>query len=336
MLKDIKFAIVGFGQIGKKHAKLIANCENASLVAVIEPNTDIIPLDFNVPVFNSLSDFFKSDVKADVINICTPNHLHASNSIEAIENDCHVLCEKPMGLKKKDCEDVINLSFKKGKSVFVVMQNRYSSSAEWLKKTVVEGILGKIYMVQTNCYWNRDERYYKGSAWKGKAEMDGGVLFTQFSHFVDMLYWCFGEMKGFNSNFHNFSHQHLTEFEDSGTISMEFNSGGLGILNFSTSVWDKNLESSITVIGENGSVKIGGQYMEKLEYFHVKGYDKPDFGIKTVTHKNGEFSGNDAHHFLSVQNVVETLRGKSTISTNALEGMKVVEMIELMYSAARM
>ena len=334
MFKDIKFAIAGFGQIGKKHAKLLESCPNAELVAIIEKNLSSIPPDLKIPVFNSIEEFSKHST-ADVISVCTPNHLHVQNSLEAIHAGFHVLCEKPMGLNKQSCEEVINLSLKKGKSVFVVMQNRYSASAEWLKKLLEEDALGKIFLVQTNCYWNRDERYYKGSAWKGKVDMDGGVLYTQFSHFIDMLYWCFGEMFNFSSRFHNFSHKHLTEFEDTGTINFTFKSGAVGILNFSTSVWDKNFESSITVIGERGSIKIGGQYMEKLEYFHVKGYDIPQIGIKTVQHLNGEYSGNDAHHFLSIQNVVETLTGKSTISTNALEGLKVVEMIEMMYNSGK-
>jgi len=268
---------------------------------------------------------------ADVASVCTPNFLHAMHCIEAIENGLHVLCEKPMGLRKSDCEKVINLSLQKSKSVFVVMQNRYSTTAEFLKYLIDKELLGKIYFVQTNCFWNRDDRYYSGSNWKGKNEKDGGVLFTQFSHFVDMLYWCFGDLKAFRTTMHNFSHQHSTEFEDSGTISFEFLNGGMGTLNFTTSVWDKNLESSMTVIAENGSIKIGGQYMEKLEYCHIQGYDSPSIAIKEVSHKNGYYVGNDAHHFLSIRNVVETLLGKSTISTNALEGLKVVEMIEMMY-----
>ncbi len=331
MSKDIHFALLGFGQIGKKHARLIANCPNAALVAIIESNRSIIPETNTIPVFDSLADFYSQGGIVDVVSVCTPNFLHAQHSIEAIELGCHVLCEKPMGLRKVDCEQVINKSLQKGKSVFVVMQNRYSTTAEWLKSLVDDAILGDIYMVQANCYWNRDERYYNGSAWKGKKEMDGGVLFTQFSHFVDMLYWSFGDMHSFKSSFHNFSHQHLTEFEDSGTVNFEFEKGGMGMINFSTSVWDKNMESSLTVIGQNGSLKIGGQYMEKLEYCHIKNYSAPELGIKTVEHRNGVFAGNDAHHFLSVQNVVETLKGQSSISTNALEGMKVVEMIEMMY-----
>jgi UDP-N-acetyl-2-amino-2-deoxyglucuronate dehydrogenase len=333
MPKDIKFALLGFGQIGKKHAKLLSNCPDASLVAVIDSQATQIPEGFKVPFFNSLDHFFKTGGQADVVNVCTPNHLHAQHCLEVIQHDCHVLCEKPMGLHKTDCEKVINLSLQKNKSVFVVMQNRYSTTAEWLKSLLEENALGPICFVQANCFWNRDERYYAGSPWKGKSEMDGGVLFTQFSHFVDMLYWCFGDMKNFRSSFHNFSHQHLTEFEDTGAVSFEFVKGGLGTMQFSTSVWDKNMESSLTVIGQKGSLKIGGQYMEKVEYCHIKDYDTPSLGIKSVSHNKGEYTGNDAHHFLAIRNVVETLQGKSSISTNALEGMKVVEIIEQIYQS---
>jgi predicted dehydrogenase len=333
MLKDIKFALVGFGQIGKKHAKLISACPHAELVAVIESNPSLISSELQVPFYHSLQEFYDSGAQADVINVCTPNHVHTQQCTEAIEWGYHVVCEKPMGLHKADCEKVIDLSLRKGKSVFVVMQNRYSATAEWLKSILEEQVLGDIYMVQVNCFWNRDDRYYQGSQWKGKKELDGGVLFTQFSHFVDMLFGCFGDMKNFRSSFHNFSHQNMTEFEDSGTVSFEFVNGGMGTLNFSTSVWDKNMESSLLVVAQKGSLKIGGQYMEKLEYCHIKEYEAPIMEIKSIPTKNGTFTGNEAHHFLAIQNVVETLQGKSSISTNALEGMKVVEIIEQMYKS---
>jgi UDP-N-acetyl-2-amino-2-deoxyglucuronate dehydrogenase len=331
MPKDIQFVLVGFGQIGKKHARLIENCPNSQLVAIIENNESIIPKENKIPVFNSISSFIKSGIQADVASICSPNFLHAEHCLQAIENGLHVLCEKPMGLKKSDCEKVINLSLQKGKLVFVVMQNRYSTTAEWLKSLVEQNILGQIYYVQTNCFWNRDDRYYSGSEWKGKSALDGGVLFTQFSHFVDMLYWCFGEMNNFKSSLKNFNHQRSTEFEDTGTVSFDFLKSGMGTLNFSTSVWDKNMESSISVIAEKGSLKIGGQYMEKVEHCHIKDYESPNLDLKQAEHLFGKYTGNDAHHFLSIQNVVETLLGKSTISTNAMEGLKVVEMIEMIY-----
>src|SRR5690606_28154696 len=131
---------------------------------------------------------------------------------------------------------------------------------------IQENRLGEVYMVDINCYWNRDKRYYRGDTWHGKKDLDGGTLVTQFSHFVDIMYWLFGDVKNIQARFKDFNHTELTDFEDSGIISFEFVNGGMGSLTYSTSVFDRNLESSMTIIGEKGSVKIGGQYMNEIEY----------------------------------------------------------------------
>ena len=204
------------------------------------------------------------------------------------------------------------------------MQNRYSPPSVWLKDLVEKGVLGKIFMVQINCFWNRDERYYKKGGWHGTKTLDGGTLFTQFSHFIDLMYWCFGDITNINAHLRDFSHQELTEFEDSGSVSFDFVEGGMGTINYSTAVWDKNLESSITVITENGSLKVGGQYMDKVEYCHIKNYEMPILKPLNAMDKSSN------HHFV-IENVVNVLRGKSLITTNALEGMKVVEIIERIY-----
>jgi UDP-N-acetyl-2-amino-2-deoxyglucuronate dehydrogenase len=151
------------------------------------------------------------------------------------------------------------------------MQNRYSPPSQWIKSVVDQRLLGDIHLVQVNCYWNRDERYYKAGSWKGSNALDGGTLFTQFSHFIDILYWLFGDITDIQGKFADFNHNDLTEFEDSGLVTFRFLDGGMGCLNYSTAVWDKNLESSMTIIGSNGSVKIGGQYMDQVEYCHIKG-----------------------------------------------------------------
>jgi UDP-N-acetyl-2-amino-2-deoxyglucuronate dehydrogenase len=135
---------------------------------------------------------------------------------------------------------------------------------------------GKDLMVQLNCYWNRDDRYYKAGWLAWKKDLDGGTLFTQFSHFIDIMYWLFGDIDKIQARLADHNHQDLTEFEDSGVVTFEFVNGGMGCLNFSTSVWDRNLESSMTIIAENGSIKIGGQYMDKVEYCHVKNYTLPE------------------------------------------------------------
>jgi predicted dehydrogenase len=237
-----------------------------------------------------------------------------------------------MALHKSDCENLLFKALQVQKQVFCVMQNRYSPPAVWIKDVVEKKILGETFMVQLNCYWNRDERYYKKGSWKGTQELDGGTLFTQFSHWIDLLFWLFGDIKNIQAKFGDFTHQTLTEFEDSGFVSFNFVNGGMGSINYSTAVWDKNLESSISIIGSKGSVKIGGQYMDKVEYCHIKDYSMPVLKETEPANDYGAYKGSANNHHFLFQNVIDTLTGKSTITTNAMEGLKVVDMIERIYS----
>jgi len=216
--------------------------------------------------------------------------------------------------------------------VFCVMQNRYSPPSVWIKEVIESKILGEVFMVQLNCYWNRDDRYYKKGNWKGSNDLDGGTLFTQFSHFIDIMYWLFGDIKDIQAKFNDFTHKDLTEFEDSGLVNFNFLNGGMGCINYSTAVWDTNLESSITIIGSKGSVKIGGQYMNEVEYCHIKDYQMPVLAPVNPANDYGAYKGSAANHHYIVENVIDTLKGRNTITTNALEGLKVVEMIERIYA----
>ena len=236
-----------------------------------------------------------------------------------------------MALTKAGCEHIIFEALHKQKQVFCVMQNRYSPPAVWLKGLIEEKVLGKIFMVQINCYWNRDDRYYKAGNWHGTRVLDGGVLFTQFSHFIDILYWLFGDIENISSRITNFNHRQSTEFDDSGFVNFNFKKGGMGSINFSTSVWNENLESSITIIGENGTVKVGGQYMNEVEVCNIKDYTMPSLEPASPANDYGPYKGSAANHHFFFQNVVEVLHSKAPITTNALEGMKVVEMIERIY-----
>ncbi len=335
-MEDIKFAVLGFGHIGKRHATIIREFPRAELVAVIDSNPAVqteklYPV--GVPCFQTLPEFFDSGIKADVVNIATPNGLHTRHAVEAIANKCHVVIEKPMGLTKASCEEVIFKALQMSRQVFVVKQNRYSPPSKWMKEVVDKKIIGEVCMVQINCYWNRDDRYYKPGGWKGTKSMDGGVLYTQFSHFIDIMYWVFGDIRNIKAQFRNFSHHHNTEFEDSGLVSFEFVNGGIGSLNYSTSVWDTNMESSITVVGTRGSFKVGGQYMNEIEYCHIEGYEMPQLPPTNPPNDYGPFKGSAANHHYVIENVVNTLSGTDTINANALEGLKVVDIIERMYHA---
>jgi predicted dehydrogenase len=266
-----------------------------------------------------------------VLIIATPNGLHAQHAMQCLDNDKHVVIEKPIALSRQDSEQVIYKALQVHKHVFGVMQKRYSPPSVWIKEIVSKGILGKIFMVQLNCYWNRDNRYYKNGTWHGTKKLDGGTLFTQFSHFIDIMYWLFGDVQDISSRLRDFNHNDLTEFEDSGIVNFEFVNGGIGSINFSTAVWDKNLESCMTIIAENGSVKIGGQYMDKVEYCHIKNYNMPELTPTNDGNDYGSYKGSAANHHFVIDNVVAVLKGREAITTNALEGLKVVDIIERIY-----
>lgn len=334
MTEKIKFAVLGAGHIGKRHASMIQQHQEAELIALIDINTALktnLEETYKVPFFASFEEFLRAGIPTDVVNIATPNYLHASQSILALEKGYHIVCEKPMALRKSDAEEVLFSALQAHKLAFCVMQNRYSPPSEWLKQVVTSGVLGKIFMVQINCYWNRDDRYYKKGGWKGLQDQDGGTLFTQFSHFIDIMFWLFGDIHNIQAKFNDFTHQHSTDFEDSGFVSFDFKKGGMGSLNFSTAVWDKNLESSITIIAENGSIKVGGQYMENVELCHIKNYTMPELAPSNPPNDYGVYKGSAANHHYIIENVIDTLRGRNIATTNALEGLKVVEIIENIY-----
>ena len=332
--EKIKFGIIGAGYIGKRHALMIQKNEEAELIAFCDttPENELGLDEFAVPCYASVEEFYSNHPDIDVICIATPNGLHTEQAIQALENDKHVVVEKPLALTKAGCEMIIYKGLDLSKKVFCVMQNRYSPPSIWLKDVVNQGILGKIYIVQINCYWNRDERYYKPDSWHGTSNLDGGTLFTQFSHFIDMMYWLFGDITNIKAKFSDFSHQDLTDFEDSGMISFDFVKGGMGCINYSTSVYAKNLESSITIIAEKGSVKVGGQYMNEVEYCNVENYTMPELPPSNPPNDYGPYKGSAANHHFIFENVVDVLKGRTSITTNALEGMKVVEIIERIYA----
>ena len=330
----IKFAVIGCGHIGKRHAEMICRNPESQLAALVDikDKTKLGLNQFDVPFYSSLDEFLGSGTESDVVTIATPNGLHAEQALKALDAGKHVVIEKPMSLKKLDAEKVIFKALQVHRHVFAVMQNRYSPPSIWLKKIVDENKLGSIYLVQLNCYWNRDQRYYTPGSWHGRRDLDGGTLFTQFSHFIDILYWLFGDIKNIQTRFSNFNHRGLTEFEDSGIVSFDFEDGGMGSINFSTSVWDRNMESSMTIIAEKGSIKVGGQYMDRVEYCHIKDYEMPELPPTQPGNDYGTYKGSAQNHHFVIENVIDVLNGRAAITTNALEGMKVVDIIERMYN----
>lgn len=331
----VKYAVIGCGHIGKRHAEMIVRNAESELMALVDvkPKEALCIEKYNVPFFSSIDDLFSDPIseQIEVINIASPNGFHAEQALKALDAKKHVVIEKPIALSKSDAEKVIYKALHVHKHVFAVMQNRYSPPSVWVKELIESGKLGKVFMVQLNCYWNRDDRYYKADSWHGKKALDGGTLFTQFSHFIDIMYWLFGDIENIQAKFNDFNHKDLTDFEDSGFVSFDFVGGGMGCLNYSTSVWDSNLESSMTIIAENGAVKIGGQYMDKVEVCNVKDYEMPTLAPTNPGNDYGAYKGSAANHHYVIENVVDVLNNRSAITTNALEGLKVVDIIERIY-----
>lgn len=336
-MSKIKFAVVGCGHIGKRHAAMITNNKECEVVALCDAKRkeDLAIETYQVPFFQTLTELLDSNIEFDVLSIASPNGLHEEHALNALKKGHHVVIEKPMSLTKNGCERIIYEALHQHKQVFCVMQNRYSPPSVWLKDIIRENVLGDIYMVQINCYWNRDARYYTKQNWHGTKDLDGGTLFTQFSHFIDIMFWLFGDITNINAKFNDFNHKDLTDFEDSGFVSFDFVNGGMGCLNYSTSVWNTNLESSITIIAENGTVKVGGQYMNEVELCNIKNYTMPVLPPSNPPNDYGLYKGSAANHHYIFENVVDVLKGRGPITTNALEGLKVVEIIEKIYACKK-
>lgn len=335
-MADLKFAIIGCGRIAERHAGHMAG--HGKLVAVCDTSkekADAFAKKFGSNAYYDIDDLLKNEKEIDMAAICSPNGLHAKHSVAALRAGMHVLCEKPMAIHTEDCQQMIAEAEKAQKQLFIVKQNRFNPPVAELKKAITEGKLGKILSVQLNCFWNRNNLYYQSSDWKGSKELDGGTLYTQFSHFIDLLYWMMGDIKEVHVLTANFMHKDIIDFEDTGVISLRFTNGALGTVNYTVNSFEKNMEGSLTVFGEKGTVKIGGQYLNVLEYQCIENYVMKD--IKEVRPANdyGFYQGSMSNHDKVYENVADVLLHKGTVATNGFEGLKTVEIIERIYKSAK-
>lgn len=334
MTKTLKFAIIGCGRIGNRHAEHIRN--NGTLVAVCDSvlsKAVIISTEYDCNSYNSIEQLLLNEKNIDVISICSPNGLHSEHTIKALNAGFNVLCEKPMSISVHDCGEMIKAAEKANKRLFVIKQNRFNPPVEAVKNAIETGKLGKIYSVQLSCFWNRNEDYYANS-WKGTKMMDGGTLFTQFSHFIDLLYWMIGDVKKVHSFNNNYAHQGIIEFDDTGVAILEFYNGAIGTVNYTVNSYKKNMEGSLTIFGEKGTVKIGGQYLNELEYQNIEGYKIENLAEGNKSNNYGTYQGSMSNHDKIYENVVDVLLNNASISANGFEGLKTVEIIDKIYSSA--
>ena len=334
-MRTIPFAIVGCGRIAQRHAEMIAGAGRLAAVCDILPaRAEDLGRKHGCPAYSELAVMLAGRPEIEVVSVCTPNGLHAEHSIAALEGGKHVLCEKPMALTAADCRRMIDASRRNGKHLIIVKQNRFNPPIAALKKVLDDGRLGRILNVQLNCFWNRNNDYYLSSDWKGKRALDGGTLYTQFSHFIDLIYWLAGDVSEVHPLTGNLLHEGIIEFEDTGVVSLRFACGALGTINYTVNSHRKNMEGSITVFGEKGTVKVGGQYLNVLEYQSIDGYEIKDLPESRPANEYGFYQGSMSNHDKVYDNVVDVLLNGARIATTAEEGMKTVEIIEKIYREA--
>lgn len=329
-MSKLEFVVIGYGHIGRRHAGIIRDLGfEVHICDKIDGGAGRAGRDLPVRIELTRDMAAEGELRG-VAAICTPNYLHCGQAIEWMRRGYDVVLEKPMGLSAAECREVIAVAKELDRRVFCVMQNRYSPPSAWLKDLIGSDRMGKIYQVQVNCLWNRSSAYYEQSSWKGKLREDGGTLYTQFSHFVDTLLWLFGDIEPVYARFQNFNHPEI-EFEDSGYFDFKILKGGVGSFTYSTSAHGQNLESSITILAEHGSVKVGGQYMEQVLACNIKDYTMPDLLPTLPPNDYGFYKGSASNHGYVYSNVLDVLAGKASIHCTAEEGLRVVELIERVY-----
>jgi len=333
-MKQLTFAIIGCGRIAQRHAEHISN--NGKLVAVCDiekEKADDLGKKYKAEIFYTIEDLLNSKIEIDIVSICSPNGLHAEHSIKSLKAGFNVLCEKPMAINVQDCGEMIKQAEKSNKRLFVVKQNRFNPPIAAVKEAIDEGRFGKILSVQLSCFWNRNLDYYQNS-WKGSKDLDGGTLYTQFSHFIDLLYWMIGDIRNVEAFTGNFTHQGIIEFEDSGVVALEFYNGAIGTINYTVNSFEKNMEGSLTIFGEKGTVKIGGQYLNELEYQHIDNFEFKDLPEGNIANNYGNYRGSMSNHDKIYENLVDVFEKGDSISTNSFEGLKTVEIIDKIYQSA--
>ncbi len=325
------FALIGCGRIAKRHAeqitkygKLVAVCD------IIEDRAKEFAEEYGAKYYVSAEVMLLAEKEVNVIIICSPNGLHAVHSIMSLQAKRHVLCEKPLATTLKDARNMIVTAEKNNCKLFVVKQNRYNPPVIAVKELLDKDVLGNIFSFQINCFWNRPEAYYTGT-WRGTKKLDGGTLFTQFSHFIDLLYWFLGDVKSVKSMIGNFEHP-IIEIEDTGVVLLEMLNGALGTLNYTVNSFQHNMEGSFTIFGENGTVKIGGQYLNELEYQSIKNTEPIHLMPGNTANNYGYYHGSMSNHDKVYENLIKALSDDDFEMASAYDGLKTVEIIEKIYN----
>jgi len=326
-MNNLNFAVLGTGNIGIRHAEVLANSEEVNLIAICDANkekADEIASKHNIKAYYDYEDMLKDD-NINIVSICTPSGMHKEHTIQAAQAKKNVVCEKPMALTAEDCDEMIETCHKNNVKLFVVKQNRYNEPILRLKEAIDQNKLGKVYLVTANIFWNRTPEYYQEQSWRGTLKFDGGALMNQSSHFVDLVSWLGGNVKSVYAKQDKFIHD--IETEDTGIVILKFENGAIGNITYTTCVYDKNFEGSISVFGTKGTVKIGGKYLNEIEHWNVQGMPTPEIKETLKPNDYGSYQGSAANHHKFYQNVIDVLKNRKNSMIAGSDGRKAVEII---------
>lgn len=331
-MQKTRFAIIGCGKIAPRHAEEAARTGQLVAVCDIVPErADALASQYGVRAYYDIRDLLAQAGDLDLLAVCTPNGLHAAHSIAGLEKGLHVLCEKPLSLSTPDAQAMMAAAETHARKLFVVKSTRYNPALATLKQKLENGALGKLYSFQLNCFWNRPPAYYAGS-WKGQLALDGGTLFTQFSHYIDALLWLLGDIKAVKGFRRNMAHEGIIEFEDCGTAAIEMENGMLGGLNWSVNTYQQNMEVSLTLIAEKGSIRIGGGYMNQLDYQLMEA-DPMKIPAPGQANDYGYYKGSMSNHDKIYDNLLIALQDDTHPFAGAADGLRTVSAIERIYKA---
>jgi len=332
--RKIRLALVGCGRISKNHFSSIgAHVHDLELAGVCDTDAERLEAavsKYGVPGYKTVAELL-AESESDVVVLSTPSGLHARQAIEAAQAGCHVITEKPMATRWKDGRDMVDVFDRAGLRLFVVKQNRKNRTLQLLKRAVEKRRFGRIYMVSVNVFWTRPQQYYDSDGWRGKWEFDGGALMNQASHYVDLLDWIVGPVESVQAYVATLARD--IEVEDTGVVGIKWRSGALGSLNVTMLTYPKNLEGSITVLGERGTVRIGGVAVNEMQHWEFDSPDADDALVRESSYINESVYGSG--HVLYYENVIDVLRGQCEPDTDGREGLRSLELLSAMYISAR-
>ncbi len=330
----IKIAVVGCGRIAVKHFEAIhLHKEHLELVSICDTNPKLLnkyEVEFDVRSYTSMSKMLEN-VKIDVVVICTPSGYHSDQVVLAAKHGVHVITEKPMATRWEDGLRMVRACDNAGVRLFVVKQNRRNSTLQLLKRAILEKRFGKIYMVHINVFWTRPQEYYDSAKWRGTWELDGGAFMNQASHYVDLIDWLIGPVGSIQAM--TATQARDIEVEDTGVMNIRWRSGTLGSMSVTMLTYPKNYEGSITIMGENGTVRIGGVAVNTIEKWEFRDDQKYDQQVQDASYETTSVYG--FGHSLYYKNVIDVLKGKGEPETDGREGLKSLEVLIAAYLSAR-